>query len=174
MGTSSHYQTAIFALCIYFLQYETPLFRIHVFRARRLIHTSWLQNLNFKLGALRHEKRRVLAFYTRTLCLSRTGSTALTDSVLDHVCDSGHSSESSSGDDGEDDGGNKSDEPEVVIEDKTGTPPDPSQGALAQVVVPDVFPEVPLLPVHRNPVFPRFVKMLEVTENNMYSSIHFS
>ena len=38
-------------LCIYSLQYETPLFSIHVFRMRRLVHTSsssWLQNLNFK------------------------------------------------------------------------------------------------------------------------------
>ena len=54
---------------IYFLKYETPLFRIHVFRTRNLIHTSWLQKLNFKLGALRHEKRRGLAFYTGTSCL---------------------------------------------------------------------------------------------------------
>ena len=68
-NASSHYPTTIFALCIYFLQYETPLFRIHVFRTRRPIHTSWLQNLNFKIGALRHEKRRGLAFYTRTSCL---------------------------------------------------------------------------------------------------------
>ena len=50
-NASSHYPTTIFALCIYFLQYETPLFRIHVFRTRRHIHTpssSWLQNSNFK------------------------------------------------------------------------------------------------------------------------------
>lgn len=49
-----------------------------------------------------------------------------------------------------------------MIEDKAGAKVDPSLGALAQVVVPDVFPEVPLLPVHRNPVFPRFIKMMEV------------
>ena len=29
-----------------------------------------LQNLNFKLGALRHEKRRGLAFYTGTSCFN--------------------------------------------------------------------------------------------------------
>ena len=72
-NASSHYPTTISALCIHFLQYETPLFRIHVFRTRRLIHTpssSWLQNLNFKFGALRREKRRGLAFYTRTSCLT--------------------------------------------------------------------------------------------------------
>ena len=71
-NASSYYPTTIFALCIYFLHYETPLFRIHVFRTRRLIHTpslSWLQNLNFKLGALRREKRRNSAFYTGTSCL---------------------------------------------------------------------------------------------------------
>ena len=71
-NTSSHYPATIFALCIYFLQYETPLFRIYAFRTRRLIHTSWLQNLNFKLGALRQKKRRGLAFYTGTSCLKLT------------------------------------------------------------------------------------------------------
>ena len=64
-NASSHYPSTIFALCIYFLQYETPLFRIHVFTTKRLIHTpnlSWLQNLNFKLGALTREKRRSWPF----------------------------------------------------------------------------------------------------------------
>ena len=68
-NASSHYPTTIFALCVYFLQYKTPLFGIQVFRTRRLIDTqslSWLQNLNFKSGALRREKRRGLAFYTGT------------------------------------------------------------------------------------------------------------
>ena len=64
-NAGSHYPTTIFALCIYFLQYKTPLFRTHVFRTRRLVVT----NLNFKVGALRHEMRRVLAFYTGTSCL---------------------------------------------------------------------------------------------------------
>lgn len=78
---------------------------------------------------------------------------------------SGQSSEGASGNGNDDgDGGDKKDDgTEVVIEDKSaGAKVDPSLGALAQVVVPDVFPEVPLLPVHRNPVFPRFVKMMEV------------
>ena len=77
---------------------------------------------------------------------------------------SGQSSEGASGNGNDDgDGSDKKDEgPDVVIEDKTGAQVDPSQGALAQVIVPDVFPEVPVLPVHRNPVFPRFVKMMEV------------
>jgi Lon-like ATP-dependent protease len=36
------------------------------------------------------------------------------------------------------------------------------QLALAPISVPDIFPEVPVLPVSRNPIFPKFVKMLEV------------
>ena len=51
---------------------KVHIFGIHVFRTKRLIHTpslSWLQNLNFKFGALRREKRRGFAFYTRTSCL---------------------------------------------------------------------------------------------------------
>ena len=35
-NASSHYTTTILELCIYFLQYETPLFRIHVFRTSSL------------------------------------------------------------------------------------------------------------------------------------------
>ena len=37
------------------------------------------------------------------------------------------------------------------------------QFALAPVSIPDVFPEVPVLPISRNPIFPKFVKMLEVS-----------
>ena len=62
--------TTIFVLCIYFLQYKTSLFRIHVLRTRRLIHTpslSWLKNLNFKFGAMRHEKRRAWPFIPERL-----------------------------------------------------------------------------------------------------------
>lgn len=36
------------------------------------------------------------------------------------------------------------------------------QYALAPVAIPDTFPEVPILPVSRNPIFPKFVKLLEV------------
>ena len=36
------------------------------------------------------------------------------------------------------------------------------QQAIAPVSIPDIFPEVPVLPVSRHPVFPKFVKMIEV------------
>ena len=34
--------------------------------------------------------------------------------------------------------------------------------ALAPVAIPDIFPEVPVLPISRHPIFPKYVKMLEV------------
>jgi hypothetical protein len=40
------------------------------------------------------------------------------------------------------------------------------QYALAPMSVPDRFPEVPVLPISRHPIFPRFVKMLEVCYDN--------
>ncbi|XP_031561548.1 lon protease homolog, mitochondrial-like isoform X2 [Actinia tenebrosa] len=81
---------------------------------------------------------------------------------------SSSSSESSSNGNQDDNGdGSNKDDPEVVIEDKAGTSPDPTQGVLTQILVPDVFPEVPLIPVHRNPVFPRFVKMLEISDKSL-------
>lgn len=35
--------------------------------------------------------------------------------------------------------------------------------AIAPVSIPDNFPEVPVLAISRNPIFPRFVKILEVS-----------
>lgn len=33
----------------------------------------------------------------------------------------------------------------------------------ATVVVPEVWPHVPIIPINRNPVFPRFIKLVEVS-----------
>ena len=58
----------MFALGIYFLQYETPPFRIHVFRTRRLIHTpslSWFQNLNCKIRSFEARKEEGLSLLYR-------------------------------------------------------------------------------------------------------------
>lgn len=33
--------------------------------------------------------------------------------------------------------------------------------ALAPMTIPDVFPHLPLIAVTRNPVFPRFIKIIE-------------
>ncbi len=42
-------------------------------------------------------------------------------------------------------------------------PPPPEMTALTTMLVPEVFPNVPLVAVNRNPVFPRFIKIIEVT-----------
>lgn len=40
----------------------------------------------------------------------------------------------------------------------------------AAVVVPEYWPAVPLIPVTRNPVFPRFIKLLEVSWLRLWSA----
>lgn len=56
--------------------------------------------------------------------------------------------ESSAGDDSGGDGGMSTDGPQMT--------------ALTPMMVPEVFPNVPLIAVSRNPVFPRFIKIIEV------------
>ncbi|XP_075935368.1 lon protease homolog, mitochondrial [Anarhichas minor] len=43
-----------------------------------------------------------------------------------------------------------------------GVPYGPQMTALTPMMVPEVFPNVPLIAVSRNPVFPRFIKIIEV------------
>ncbi|XP_046838988.1 lon protease homolog, mitochondrial-like [Xenia sp. Carnegie-2017] len=86
--------------------------------------------------------------------------------------DSSPSSAGSSGDDGNDEDGRNGDDDDVIIEDKVeSTNVNPEYGALAPVMVPEVYPRVPLLCVHRNPVFPRFVKMLEISDKTIMDLI---
>ena len=39
----------------------------------------------------------------------------------------------------------------------------PNMMALSPMTVPDYFPNVPMLAVSRNPVFPKFIKMIEIS-----------
>lgn len=67
---------------------------------------------------------------------------------------------------GEEDGeGKPSDETESDGDESLSllSPQVVKQYAIAPVSVPDKFPELPVLPISRNPIFPRFVKMLEVS-----------
>lgn len=41
--------------------------------------------------------------------------------------------------------------------------PNQGVGAVAALTVPDVWPQVPVIAVSRNPVFPRFIKMVEIS-----------
>ena len=74
-------------------------------------------------------------------------------------------SSSSVGDEGDEEGEEKKpvDEQESDGDENLGLlAPVVKQYAIAPVSIPDRFPEVPVLPITRNPIFPRFVKMLEV------------
>lgn len=41
----------------------------------------------------------------------------------------------------------------------------------ATVVVPEVWPHVPLIAINRNPVFPRFIKLIELTQPDLIDLI---
>ncbi|XP_073978605.1 lon protease homolog, mitochondrial-like isoform X2 [Rhodnius prolixus] len=63
-----------------------------------------------------------------------------------------------SGDGPGDEGGSKPPTDEPPEEEPT-----PQTTLPASVVVPEVWPQVPLIAINRNPVFPRFIKLIEIT-----------
>lgn len=65
------------------------------------------------------------------------------------------SSSSNNNDDGDSDGPSDSDQPVVPVYSKP-------MGALTPMTVPEVWPIVPVIAVSRNPVFPKFIKIIEV------------
>lgn len=67
--------------------------------------------------------------------------------------DSGSSSNNNDG--GDSDGPSDSDQPVVPVYSKP-------MGALTPMTVPEVWPVVPVIAVSRNPVFPKFIKIIEV------------
>uniref|UniRef100_A0A0L8H5R6 endopeptidase La n=1 Tax=Octopus bimaculoides TaxID=37653 RepID=A0A0L8H5R6_OCTBM len=81
------------------------------------------------------------------------------------------SSSSSSGDDSSENSPKDNNNNNVVPEGDEGSFSNLGPGgfgmALTTLSVPDVFPKVPIIPVSRNPVFPRFVKMIEVTNKDL-------
>ncbi|GAB1607388.1 lon protease homolog, mitochondrial-like [Argonauta hians] len=78
------------------------------------------------------------------------------------------SSSSSSGDDGSENAvKDETNEPEGEEGTFSNLGPGGFGMALTTLSVPDVFPKVPIIAVTRNPVFPRFVKMIEVTNKDL-------
>eukprot|EP00794_Sanderia_malayensis_P009736 gene9736-10731_t len=86
---------------------------------------------------------------------------------------SGSSSSGKSSDGNNDNGDNKGGkkDPEIIIDSTNTENPAMNIGQLAQVGVPNNFPEVPILPVLRNPVFPKFVKLIEVSDKSLVDLI---
>lgn len=74
------------------------------------------------------------------------------------------SSTSSNNDDGDSDNPSDSDQPVIPSYSKP-------VGALTSMTVPDVWPIVPVIAVSRNPVFPKFIKIIEISDPNLVDLI---
>ncbi|XP_029470807.1 lon protease homolog, mitochondrial [Rhinatrema bivittatum] len=74
----------------------------------------------------------------------------------------GFGSRGSAGDDGSESAAGSGSGGEEGGESADGSGAAPSMTALTPLLVPEVFPNVPLIAVTRNPVFPRFIKIIEV------------
>lgn len=61
-------------------------------------------------------------------------------------------------------------DPEIDVE-TFGTPVGSRSSALTSFTVPDLWPQVPVIAVRRQPVFPKFIKIIEVTEPRLMSLI---
>ena len=74
----------------------------------------------------------------------------------------------SSGDSGDEEDGNEDSDSDDENKNYSTAPTEtldelsPNVTALSPVTVPDMWPSVPVIAVRRNPVFPRFIKMIEV------------
>ena len=69
-------------------------------------------------------------------------------------------SESSSNDDGSDSGDGHDIPP----------PPYPEITALSPMTVPEEWPTVPIIPIRKTPLFPRFIKLIEVSKTKFSHS----
>jgi hypothetical protein len=76
----------------------------------------------------------------------------------------GKSSSNNHNDDEDGDGGNENPDSKVSIVLQPGNP-------LMPVEVPENYPIVPLIPVSRHPLFPKFIKMLEITNKDLVELI---
>ena len=86
--------------------------------------------------------------------------------LLSSMSSSGGGGEKSSGNGDGEEGGSAEEQAEAAADDDVSQsePMNPLMGALSTMNVPEIFPKVPVIAVGRNPVFPRFVKMLEVQQ----------
>ena len=107
----------------------------------------------------------------QTRCSRWTGSSGSNPSKPGDSNDSASAGADDPGDDAGDDGksdGSDGEDDDGVLE-HTGEVPEmpsihsPGIMPLSPMTVPEVWPQVPVIAVKRNPVFPRFIKMIEVS-----------
>jgi hypothetical protein len=155
-----------------FCRYYTPL----TFEHRSTITPPALFNsspsgLQFKTNTpLLSTNRTYFLSFKFASSSSSTPSSSSDGSVPSSPSDGKSSSSSfSSSNDGknqnnDDDGGNDSADSTVPVVIQAGNP-------LMPVEVPENYPIVPLIPVSRHPLFPKFIKMLEITNKDLMELI---
>lgn len=121
-----------------------------------LLHHRRLHNVNLK-------QSRILSGFANSpnLCKFHQSSVLLSGN-FSSLSISGQIRPYSSSADGKDDDGSSSEPEPPAEEPATVTETMYPIGALTSMAVPEVFPNVPLIAINRNPVFPNFVKMIEV------------
>lgn len=147
------------------------------FSSTRRLHMNKTLLRNSSLLKRELSKHRVYTSIPTSLVSTQNISTynllcnRLTNSSLNFDYKCRFFSTSSSGDDDD-----KSSKEETALSTETSGDTFPNLGqsglgmALTALSVPEVFPKVPVIAVPRNPVFPRFVKMIEVKISDTFFS----
>ncbi|KTG07147.1 hypothetical protein cypCar_00012983 [Cyprinus carpio] len=125
-----------------------------------------------------HLRRSYSSFSSRkSLCDARIAASVLSDRWSRVAADSGRLGgggqrrslfgNKGSGFSGEDGAESSAGDDESGGDEGPYSPPPPQMTALTTMLVPEVFPNVPLIAVNRNPVFPRFIKIIEVKDKRL-------
>lgn len=154
-----------------FCRYYTPL----TFDYRSNTTSPYVLNSSIYCPSLKTNAKLLSANYTHFLTLksaslSSSSSSSSSDGNAPSAPSDGNSSSSfSSSNDGKSrdddgDGGNEQADATVPVVIQPGNP-------LMPVEVPENYPIVPLIPVTRHPLFPKFIKMLEITNKDLMDLI---
>ncbi|CAF1630119.1 unnamed protein product, partial [Adineta ricciae] len=153
-----------------FCRYYTPLtfdYRSNTTLPHVLNSSIYCPSLKINAKLLSVNHTHLLTFQSASLSSSSSDSNA-PSSPSDGNSSSSSSSFSSSNDgksrDDDGDGGNEQGDATVPVVIQPGNP-------LMPVEVPENYPIVPLIPVTRHPLFPKFIKMLEITNKDLMDLI---
>jgi len=153
-----------------FCRYYTPLtFEHRSTSTPSAIFNSSPYCLQFKTNTPLLSTNRTYFLSFKFASSSSTPPSSSDGSVPSSASDGKSSSSFSSSNDGknqnnDDEGGNDSADSTVPVVIQAGNP-------LMPVEVPENYPIVPLIPVSRHPLFPKFIKMLEITNKDLMELI---
>lgn len=123
--------------------------------------------------------RRTPAVFQNREKLVSGSFTPNTNYLVHQTCGRCYSSSSGGGKDDDDKPNKPKGEPEIEVAGSDDESHDPGQPAApapstilpAAVTVPDVWPQLPVIAIARSPVFPRFIKIIEVVEPRLVELI---